>query len=208
MSIQISNVGPKIKFVEDGKISYYNLDVAGSVYWDFEKTTGRYKITVDIVADGRCNRDSLKFFLPDVTNKVGWTNDFTGANTAVEEIQSWSADYHQNIVSLIESIIDVLPVSRGQKTMNNSFPVVIASNQNNGNTTPNYLRVTGAGTIASTTTSFSVKNIGNANGTFLGTVLKAGEPALNFDAGFYKTYVANSITYDATGTEFLIIYNS
>lgn len=123
---------------------------------------------------------------------------------------------------LLERILEVLrqsfinisnidagtPNSLGQKTMTASMPVVIASNQSNGNTTPNYVRVTDSGSIAAVTTSFSVKNIGNANGTFLGEVLKAGEPALNFDAGTYKSYVANSITYDATGTEFLIIYNS
>lgn len=208
MSIQISNEGTKIKFVEDGRISYFNLDVVGSVYWLYDKVNNKYQIVVDIIADGRCNRDSLKFYLSEVENQPTWLDSFSGANIAVEVIQSWHATYHNQLVALFNNLLSRIPASLGQKNMNGSFPVVIASNQSNGNTTPNYVRVTGVGSIAAVTTSFSVKNIGNANGTFLGEVLKAGEPALNFDAGTYRSYIANSFTYDATGTEFLIIYNS
>jgi hypothetical protein len=72
--------------------------------------------------------------------------------------------------------------------------------------TPNMIRVTGAGTIASNCTSISVANAGNASGTFLGVTLKASE-GINFDAGAIGNYfAAGTISYDGTGTELLIIY--
>jgi hypothetical protein len=74
--------------------------------------------------------------------------------------------------------------------------------------TPNVIRPTGAGTVAPITYSLAVSNVGLANGTFLGAALKPGE-TLNFDSGGIKnTFAASTFTYDATGTEFIIIYNS
>jgi hypothetical protein len=74
--------------------------------------------------------------------------------------------------------------------------------------TPNLLRVTNSGAIASIVFSFSVYNSGAANCTVLGGVIKPGE-TFNFNAGGVNNYyVANSITYDATGTELVFIYNT
>lgn len=73
---------------------------------------------------------------------------------------------------------------------------------------PNLVRATGAGTIASLTYDFSVSNVGAGNGTILGGTIKPGE-TLNFAAGALGNYyAANSISYDGTGTELVIIYNS
>jgi len=96
----------------------------------------------------------------------------------------------------------------GQNTMNNSLPVVIASNQTGAARIPNFIRTSGAGVINTITYSLSVSNVGAANGTFLSSVIKPGE-TLNFNAdalnNFYNTGV---FAYNATGTEFIIIYNS
>ena len=74
--------------------------------------------------------------------------------------------------------------------------------------TPNIVRATGIGTIAPVVYSFSVSNVGAGNGTLLGQTIKAGE-TVNFDGGAINNYYpAGTVTYDATGTEFLIIYNS
>ena len=199
----------KIQVFKGGLATFYNLDVIGSIS-PYKNLLGEYGVEVDIIADGRCNRDSFKFLLKDVTNQVTWTDDIAGVNIAVDTIANWADIFSTGLATqaTLQEINLGIPASLGQKTMTSSMPVVIASNQSNGDTTPNYLRVTGLGSISAVTTSFSVKNIGNANGAFLGTVLKAGEPALNFDAGTYRSYIANSFTYDATGTEFLIIYNS
>jgi hypothetical protein len=74
--------------------------------------------------------------------------------------------------------------------------------------TPNMLRATGSGTIAPVVYSFSVSNVGAANGTILGQNIKPGE-TVNFDpGGINNYYTANTIAYNGTGTELLIIYNS
>lgn len=73
--------------------------------------------------------------------------------------------------------------------------------------TPNLVRATGAGTIASGARSFSIANLGAADADILGGTnnLKVGE-VVNFDAGLNNTYGA--VAYDATGTELLITYNN
>jgi hypothetical protein len=73
---------------------------------------------------------------------------------------------------------------------------------------PNLIRATGSGTIAPSVYDFSVSNVGSANGTILGQVIKPGE-TLNFGAGSMNNfYAAGTISYNGTGTELVIIFNS
>jgi hypothetical protein len=75
--------------------------------------------------------------------------------------------------------------------------------------TPNMLRTTSSGNLSSLSLqiySASVANVGSADGTVLGAVLKAGE-IVNFDASSISHYF-DDFAYDATGTEFIIIYVS
>lgn len=74
--------------------------------------------------------------------------------------------------------------------------------------TPNFDRPTGIGSIAVIAYDVSVSNVGTADGTVLGTTIKPGE-TLPFDAGALNNYYpAGTFTYDATGTEFIVKYNS
>ena len=74
--------------------------------------------------------------------------------------------------------------------------------------TPNILRTSTSGTVNVAVYSFSVANVGLGNGTILGQVIKPGE-TINFDAGSLNNYyAASTFTYDGTGTELLITYNS
>ena len=59
-------------------------------------------------------------------------------------------------------------------------------------------------TAATTFFSVSVANVGAANGTVLGTTIKPGE-VLNFSADALNNYFT-TFAYNATGTEFIIIY--
>lgn len=70
---------------------------------------------------------------------------------------------------------------------------------------PNVRRDTLPGNI-SKPYSFSIANVGTANGTVEGAILKPGE-IVNFDAGALNN-AFGSATYDATGTEFLITWIS
>jgi hypothetical protein len=74
--------------------------------------------------------------------------------------------------------------------------------------TTGILRPTGSGNVSSAAATFysvSVANVGSTNGTVLaGVTIKPGE-VLNFSADAINNYF-NSFAYDATGTEFIIIY--
>lgn len=73
--------------------------------------------------------------------------------------------------------------------------------------TPGIIRPTGDGNIDTVATIFysvSVANVGLANGTVLGATIKPGE-VLNFSGDALNNYFT-SFDYDATGTEFVIIF--
>jgi hypothetical protein len=85
----------------------------------------------------------------------------------------------------------------------------IVSNTTGSIRTPRMIRVTNSGDLSGMTSQFycvSVANVGASDGTVLGATLKPGE-IVNFDAGSISHYF-NSFGYDATGTEFIIIYVS
>lgn len=90
----------------------------------------------------------------------------------------------------------------------NSYLATLVTNSTSAQRTPNLIRATGSGAIAVVTYSASVSNVGLGNGTILGGTIKPGE-TLNFDAGSLNNYYAvNAFTYNGTGTELVIIYNS
>ena len=90
----------------------------------------------------------------------------------------------------------------------NTYLAQIVSNTSAVSRTPVYFRTTTSGTIAAVTYSFSIANVGSANGTFLGDPIKPGE-SVNFGAdGINNSYAASTFTFDGTGTELLITYNS
>jgi hypothetical protein len=71
---------------------------------------------------------------------------------------------------------------------------------------PTLVRTSTTGSITDPCYSVSVANVGSANGTFLTGQLKPNE-TLSFDAGAINNYFdADTITWDATGTEFIITY--
>ena len=76
--------------------------------------------------------------------------------------------------------------------------------------TTGIIRPTGSGNVNTASATFysvSVANVGSANGTVLsGVTIKPGE-VLNFSADAINNYF-NSFAYNATGTEFIIIYVS
>jgi hypothetical protein len=75
--------------------------------------------------------------------------------------------------------------------------------------TPGIIRPTTPGnvnTVAATFYSVSVANVGLADGTVLGANIKPGE-VLNFSGDALNNFFT-SFVYDATGTEFIIIYIS
>jgi hypothetical protein len=90
----------------------------------------------------------------------------------------------------------------------NTYLAQIVGNTSAVSRTPNYIRTSAVGTVAPITYSLSIANVGSANGTFLGATIKPGE-SVNFGAdGINNSYPASTFTFDGTGTELLITYNS
>lgn len=71
---------------------------------------------------------------------------------------------------------------------------------------PGVIAAVGAGATVDGWYSFSIANVGSADGVVGGVSIPAGT-TLNFDAGVLNNTLA-SITYDATGTKFIISYIS
>lgn len=114
-----------------------------------------------------------------------------------------NTNWQLNVLRGLQAIADQL---NGINVDTDDLELLLASKVR----TPNIIRHTGpsAGTINATVYDFSVANVGAANGTILGQIIKPGE-TLNFSAGAMNNFYApNSITYDGTGTELVIIYNT
>lgn len=118
----------------------------------------------------------------------------------------------QELLVNVNNSVDVEIVEPiGQKTMSESVAVTLASNQTGAARTAGILRPTGSGNVNSVAANFfsvSVANVGSADGSVLGVAanIKPGE-VLNFSADAVNNYFT-SFAYDATGTEFIIIYVS
>lgn len=118
----------------------------------------------------------VKLELNSIDNQPAWTNDVPGANQAVEDISFW---------------------------MNEG---AVLLNLNPNSRFPSMERVSAYWENIDIIYSFSVSNVGTANGLCLGTTIKPGE-IVNFDASslnnFFKIGNANA---DGTGTELLITF--
>jgi hypothetical protein len=134
-------------------------------------------------------------------------------NNKSEGNKGYNYPYQSNVLKGLQRTLDQLqqliantvPIGdlATEATLSNVDTKVTAVNR-----TPNYLRVTNSSAVNVPTYSLSVANIGLADGTFLGTLLRPGE-VLNFDAGsLNNVYPSGVFTYNATGTEFIIIYNA
>jgi len=183
------------------KLDTANLDVALSTRATEATLTLLKGILDNIKLDTAAidtNTDNLEALLTTIdavidqiqTNTLNTVNELTTANVKLNDIEGELID-QGNTLDVVETEVISIDDRLTAKVI-----------------TPNIVRATGAGTIASAVYSFSVANVGAGNGTILGQTIKPTE-TLNFDAGsLNNTYAAGTIAYDGTGTELLITYNS
>ncbi len=132
----------------------------------------------------------------------------------LKEINIDTDDLEQLLADLIVELqngIDVTIVNPlGQQIMDDSISVTVASDQIGIARTPGIIRPSNTSgdvnTAAALFFSVSVANVGLADGTVLGAAIRPGE-ILNFSADAVNNYFT-SFAYNATGTEFIIIYVS
>jgi hypothetical protein len=229
MSIIVNNTDNQLNINNNGVLDVYAVRSIKSVSRGVD-ASGNYYIAINFIANDKNN--SLRIYLSEVSSPVTWTNDLTGVNAALADIRDWLSEIIEvQISEANDSIlvygwdgttnrkiktdangelqVDILSLpNEGQQTMANSISVALASNQAGASRTPGIIRPTTSGNVSSAAATFysvSVANVGASNGTVLGgTTIKPGE-VLNFSADAVNNYFT-SFAYDATGTEFIIIY--
>ena len=232
MSIQVNNTDNQLNIIVNGVLDVYNVKTIKSVSRAVD-ASGNHYMSINFIANDKNN--SVRIPLSEVTSPVTWTNDTAGAIAAVEDIRDWLSEVIDvEISEANDSIlvygfdgttnrkiktdangelqVDILSLpNEGQQTMANSISVALASDQLGIARTTGLLRPTGSGNVNTVPASgriysVSVANVGAANGSVLGGAsnIKPGE-VLNFSADAVNNYFT-SFAYDATGTEFIIIF--
>lgn len=233
MSIIVNNTDNQLNINNNGILDVYSVRSIKSISKGVD-ASGNYYIAINFIANDKNN--SLRIYLSEVSSPVTWTNDLAGANAALADLRNWLSEIIEvEISEANDSIlvygwdgttnrkiktdaagelqVDVLSLpNEGQQTMANSISVALASNQTGAARTAGILRPVG-GPASNVNVaapagfySVSVANVGSANGSVLGVAsnIKPGE-VLNFSADAVNNYFT-SFAYDATGTEFIIIY--
>ncbi len=218
MSIIVNNVDNQLNIKNNDILDVYTVRSIKSVSKGLD-ASGNYYITINFIANDKNN--SLRIYLKDVSSPVSWTNNLAGANTAIADIRDWLGEIIE--VQISEANDSILIYGYDSSTPAN-IPVSVDNSgavaiQDNGGSitvdggagllrTTGLIRPTGTSgnlnTIAPQFYSVSVANVGSNPGSVLGQTIKAGE-VLNFSADAINNYF-NSFVYDATGTEFVIIY--
>lgn len=212
MSIIVNNTDNQLNINNNGVLDVYAVRSIKSISKGVD-ASGNYYIAINFIANDKNN--SLRIYLSEVSSPVTWTNDLTGANAALADLRNWLSDIIEVQVSEANDSILVYgwdgTTNRKIKTdANGELQVDVLSLPNPGySRTPGIIRPTGAGnvnSVAATFYSVSVANVGSADGDVLGGTnnIKPGE-VLNFSADAVNNYFT-SFAYDATGTEFIIIY--
>lgn len=212
MSIIVNNTDNQLNINNNGILDVYAVRSIKSISKGVD-ASGNYYIAINFIANDKNN--SLRIYLSEVSSPVTWTNDLAGANAALADLRNWLSDIIEVQVSEANDSILVYgwdgTTNRKIKTdANGELQVDVLSLPNPGySRTPGIIRPTGAGnvnSVAATFYSVSVANVGSADGDVLGGTnnIKPGE-VLNFSADAVNNYFT-SFAYDATGTEFIIIY--
>lgn len=185
----VSNINGQFKFVNTNKSEFYQYPKLSHLTYVLNNE-GEYYIQFTYEDDY-----FVRIKLSELTNQPTWTNTQPGAEQAVNDISSWiyatasGLATEATLLNIDSNIADIL-----------------------GNTdailrTASMFRTTASGNLSSVATkiySVSVSNVGTANGIVQGSTLKPNE-TVNFDASSLNHYF-NSFAYNATGTEFIIIY--
>lgn len=139
------------------------------------------------------NMQRLSFDIQSIANQAGWTANLAGLNQAIDDINGWITTANSISTTGLATEATLQTVATNTTGVART-PGIIRPNNVIGN----------LNTVAATFYSVSIANVGAANGTVLSAVIKPGE-ILNFSADAVNNFFT-SFAYDATGTEFIIIY--
>lgn len=154
---------------------------------------------------------TIEFLRPEPTREaflfINFLDILTETGVNYPSVAAWETWVVQNTGPVFNSTSGLATEATLQNVDSNVADIL--ANTDAALRTPNMFRTTTYGNLSSVATkiySVSVANVGTADGIILGSTLKPGE-ILNFDASSLNHYF-NSFAYDATNTEFILIYIS
>jgi hypothetical protein len=109
--MQVLNTLGFLNILKSGVLTGYALSAIEKVDW-FKDSLGNYFIRITFIADHGCKEEELLIPLATVTNQPTWTNDISGANTAVSDIlgfQNVASTVEQNILTTLQSFTEYEP---------------------------------------------------------------------------------------------------
>jgi hypothetical protein len=185
--IQISDTGGcEMRLIRSGVAEYYSYSDIKSVS-PYKNANGEFIIIFNFINESRDS--TLRVPLALIDNQPTWTD----INLAITDIQSWMGGCNSTGGLATEATL--------QSVQTDTTGIVL--NTTPASRTANIRRYVGAGSITRPY-SFSIANVGAANGTVLTHTLKPNE-IINYDAGALNNEF-QVITFDATGTEFLVTW--
>ena len=109
--MQVLNTLGFLNILKSGVLTGYALSAIEKVDW-FKDSLGNYFVRITFIADHGCKEEELLIPLATVTNQPTWTNDISGANTAVSDIlgfQNVASTVEQNILTTLQSFTEYEP---------------------------------------------------------------------------------------------------
>jgi hypothetical protein len=235
MSIQVNNTDNQLNIIVNGVLDVYNVKTIKSVSRAVD-ASGNHYMSINFIANDKNNSVRIPLsevtspvtWTNDTAGAIAAVEDIRDWLSEVIDVEISEANDSILVYGFDgttnrkiktdangELQVDILSLpNEGQQAMANSISVALASDQLGIARTTGLLRPTGATAIGNVNTvpasgriySVSVANVGAANGSVLGGAsnIKPGE-VLNFSADAVNNYFT-SFAYDATGTEFIIIF--
>jgi hypothetical protein len=221
-NIIVNNTDNQLNVSVNGVLDVYSFTSIKSLSRGLD-TNGNYYVIINFKSNDKNN--PLRIPLLEVTSPAGWTNDVTGADQAIADIRLWMSITGVIEVAISEANDSILvygfdgadnqPLSvnaTGQVAIQDGGNSITVDGGTGLSRTTGMLRPNNGGdpasgdlnTVQATFFSVSVANVGSSDGTVLGKTIKPNE-SLNFTADAINNYFS-SFTYDATGTEFILIY--
>lgn len=235
MSIQVNNTDNQLNIIVNGVLDVYNVKTIKSVSRAVD-ASGNHYMSINFIANDKNNSVRIPLsevtspvtWTNDTAGAIAAVEDIRDWLSEVIEVEiseandsilvyGWDGTTNRKIKTDAngELQVDILSLpNEGQQTMANSISVALASDQLGIARTTGIIRPTGPSAVGNVNTvppsgrffSVSVANVGSANGSLLGVAnsIKPGE-VLNFSADAVNNYFT-TFAYDATGTEFIIIF--
>ena len=212
--IQVTNINNQLRIVDSGRIEFYKFEEITNVAWN-RSAEDKYYVLITFDSDYL-----LRIELSRIDNQPTWTNNLVGAQAAVIQISIWMNTAVAAITAILTAIeIDTTAIAVSTAAIDASIDVNLSTVATELTLAAVNTKLTAAvrtpaikryvnipGTTQVGAYSFSIANVGTADGTVDGVIIPAGL-TISYDGGALNNTLLD-ISFDATGTIFIVTYIS